>query len=105
MKVIPLKCPECGATIQVEEGRQKCFCTYCGTQLYFDDGNKTITYHEIKEHTERTIDEARIKEAENERLKMELETPQKHREEQFNYIVGGVSFVIIVIMVLKFIFA
>lgn len=60
MKVIPMKCPECGATIEVEEGRQKCFCTYCGTQLYLDDEVK----REVHEHIHHEINEADIRKAE-----------------------------------------
>lgn len=64
MMPITLKCPECGASIQVEDGRDKCFCTYCGAQLYLDDGTAKIMYHEIKEQTNRFVDEAKVKEAE-----------------------------------------
>ena len=68
MKIISLKCPECGASIQVEDDRDKCFCTYCGTQLYLDDGAK----REVHEHIYREVDEARIKEAELELEKQKL---------------------------------
>ena len=56
-KMISLICPQCGAKISIDEGRKKCFCTYCGTELLLNDNSNTITY--------RTIDEARIKESED----------------------------------------
>lgn len=71
MKMISLKCPECGADIDIEEGHKQCFCKYCGTKILIDDGNSTYTY--------RKVDEARIKEAEVDkaiRLK-ELEIEQE----------------------------
>lgn len=71
MKIISLKCPECGADIDIEEGHKQCFCKYCGTKILIDDGNSTYTY--------RKVDEARIKEAEVDkaiRLK-ELEIEQE----------------------------
>lgn len=71
MKIISLKCPECGADIDIEEGHKQCFCKYCGTKILIDDGNSTYTY--------RKVDEARIKEAEVDkaiRLK-ELEIDQE----------------------------
>ena len=52
MKLIELKCPNCGADIQVDEGRSYCFCTYCGAKAMIDDGATRI------------IDEAKIREAE-----------------------------------------
>lgn len=54
MKVISLTCPGCGANLSMEDGRKQCFCQYCGMKIMLDD--ESITY--------RTVDEARIKEAE-----------------------------------------
>jgi uncharacterized Zn finger protein (UPF0148 family) len=67
-------CPKCGAPIIFEEGRDDVFCSHCGTQVFKDDGNKTITY--------RTIDEARIKEAEvKERMQKE-----ENRQSNINFL-------------------
>lgn len=103
MKVIPMKCPECGATIQVEEGRNKCFCTYCGTQLYFDDEVK----REVHEHIHHEIDEAEIRKAEayeeieKQRLekeaelkKHEMDIQQERRTDRANYIIIAVMAVV-----------
>ena len=54
------KCPNCGANFEVEEGREFAFCGYCGTKIMLDDVR--ITH--------RIIDEARLKEAEIEQIKM-----------------------------------
>lgn len=56
MQLVPIVCSKCGGTIQAPAGEKSCFCTFCGTQLLIDDGSKTVTY--------RTVDEARIREAE-----------------------------------------
>ena len=56
MELIPISCPRCGGSIHVPAGRKTCFCTYCGSQLYADDGSTVVEY--------RVIDEARIREAE-----------------------------------------
>ena len=55
-KIISIKCPECGGVLEVHEGSPFYFCSYCGTKVLVDDGNKTETC--------RKVDEARIKEAE-----------------------------------------
>lgn len=55
-KIISLKCPECGATLDVEEGKKFYFCNYCGSKILIDDGNTN--------NTNRIVDEARIREAE-----------------------------------------
>lgn len=74
VKIISLKCPECGADISIEEGHKQCFCQYCGAKILIDDGS-TI-------HTYRKVDEARIKEAEVDKLirLKELEIKQKEAE-------------------------
>ena len=32
IKFVSIKCPECGATLDIEEGRKQIFCSYCGTK-------------------------------------------------------------------------
>ena len=73
MKLISLKCPECSSNLQIEEGRDKCFCQYCGHKIFLDDGSVETTY------IYRKVDEARIKEAEVDKLirLKELEIKQK----------------------------
>ena len=54
-----ITCPQCGATVKCEEGREKLFCSYCGTLIVVSNDN---------EHIYRHIDEADIKRAETERI-------------------------------------
>ena len=42
MEIIPLKCPSCGADIISDNKHELRFCSYCGTQLHFDDGHRSI---------------------------------------------------------------
>ena len=37
MKIISLRCPQCGADLNVESSRQFIFCEYCGQKIYIDD--------------------------------------------------------------------
>ena len=55
IKFTSVKCPECGASLPIEEGREKLFCSYCGVQIIMTNEN---------EHIYRHIDEAKIKQAE-----------------------------------------
>lgn len=75
-KIISLKCPECDATLDVEEGKKFYFCNYCGSKILIDDGNTN--------NTNRIVDEARIREAEIEReLRLkEMELDNKKEEIQ-----------------------
>ncbi len=66
-----VKCPECGASLPIEEGRNQVFCSYCGTK---------VLVHNDNEHIYRHIDEAGIKQAETDRLVKlrELEMAEKN---------------------------
>ena len=59
IQFVTIKCPECSADLQIEDGREYAFCTYCGAKVMIANDN---------EHIYRTIDEARIKQAETDRL-------------------------------------
>ncbi len=74
MKVISVKCPACGADLDIEEGRKQAFCTYCGAKILLENENERVF---------RTIDEAGIKHAETERMVMlkKMELLEKQRED------------------------
>ena len=59
MKLISTMCPECGAALDVEEGRKQIFCTYCGAKVLLHNENEFII---------RSIDEAEVKHAETEQM-------------------------------------
>lgn len=37
VQMIPLKCPKCGADLEIKEGTKICYCSYCGTKIVVDD--------------------------------------------------------------------
>lgn len=61
ISVKTISCPQCGANVKCEEGREKLFCSYCGALIIVTNEN---------EHIYRHIDEADVKRAENERIEM-----------------------------------
>ncbi len=72
VRLISVKCPECGATLNVEENREQAFCSYCGTK---------VLLHNENEHIFRHIDEAGVKQAETDlivRMK-QMEFAEKKR--------------------------
>lgn len=73
MKAYEVKCPECGAALDVSDGRKQIFCSYCGTKILLDDGV------ERKEITNRYVNEAEITKAQAsvELERMRLEHRQK----------------------------
>ena len=73
VKFTSVKCPECGANLPIEEGRERMFCSFCGTQIIMTNKN---------EHTYRHVDEAEVKRAETEQLihLKELELEEKENE-------------------------
>ena len=52
VKFTSVKCPDCGAVLPIEEGRNQVFCSYCGSKIIITNEN---------EHIYRHIDEAEIK--------------------------------------------
>ena len=57
LKMNSIKCPDCGASLPIEEGRTQIFCSYCGGKVIVTDENEIkLTY--------KRIDEAEIKKAE-----------------------------------------
>ena len=40
VKLIYVKCPECGAALDIEEDRKEAFCSYCGTKVLLYNENE-----------------------------------------------------------------
>lgn len=59
VKIIALKCPQCGADLEIAQGKEVIYCTYCGTKIIVDNEN---------EHVYRHIDDADIERAKTERM-------------------------------------
>lgn len=86
IQFIAMRCPACGAEINVESGREFSFCTYCGSKILMNNDN---------EHIYRNIDEARIKETETERMirlrELELEEKENSRGRKSSFIAYGIA--------------
>ena len=99
VEVKTIKCPNCGASLPIEEGRKSIFCSYCGSKLQLHDSN---------EYTVNIRDEAEIEHAETERIltlkQMELEESRRAASNnmvtlatklKIGLIAGGVLLVVI----------
>ena len=77
IKVYSVKCPECSATLPIEEGRKQMFCSYCGAKIIINNENEYIYRH---------IDEAELTQAETDRLvelkKLEMEEKQREKDDK-----------------------
>lgn len=59
-------CPECGKQLIVADpSRQFMFCEYCGTKINLNVNVNVNLNYSKSEHTERIVDEAKIKSADN----------------------------------------
>ncbi|MCF0133064.1 MAG: hypothetical protein HUJ72_04290 [Blautia sp.] len=73
VSLVQLKCPSCGADLEIQEGRDYTFCQFCGTKVQIQNDHEYVYRH---------IDEAGLKRAETERMvKMkELEFEEEKRK-------------------------
>lgn len=93
VKFIAVKCPECGANLQIEEGREHMFCSYCGAKIMMTNDNEYIYRH---------IDEAEVKQAETERMvelkKLEMEEKERASRNDAKKVKIKISLVLVAIM-------
>ena len=72
-----LKCPSCGADLDLTIESEYFFCPFCGSKITMTDQKITI------EHIERKIDESRIAEVEYQRYRYERDLKrEEQRQEQ-----------------------
>lgn len=84
MKLVEMKCKNCGAVLEVEEDAQEVKCKYCNTIFKIDDEVQHIQYDNA-EKTGYDFEMGRIKakqEMEQEAQRIKLEEDKKKRQEQ-----------------------
>ncbi len=93
MEIKKITCPGCGATF--ESNKNISFCSYCGSKLFFDNGNKNINYNY------KTEDVAKIKEIE---VNRELELNKREEEARNLKKADKTMLLILLVLVIMFIF-
>ena len=106
MNLVHLRCPDCGAELEVDSSREFCFCQYCGTKIIFEDQNasvrrtkarlKTIdkfldqreAQHARKIDAQKLRDEAKIKAQERKQEFKERKFEEKQRTKKRNMIIS-----------------
>lgn len=100
INVKAVTCPSCGASLDVEEGRQQIFCSYCGTKVMIQNENEVVYRH---------IDEAELKQAETDRMvqmkKLEMAEKSMAANEKTKSLKIKVSIGLGVLMVASFAFS
>lgn len=79
MELKAIKCPNCGADVDIIEGKEFMFCGYCGTKIAITDENTVTIRHE---------DVAELKRIELE--KEEAARQRKHIALMFPFVLGVV---------------
>ncbi len=100
IQFVSVKCPDCGAELSIDNAREFAFCTYCGAK---------VMVHNDNEHIYRNIDEARIKEAETERIlrlrELELEEKENNRGRKSTLVAYGIALAFVLVGAIICIFA
>ena len=90
VRLISVKCPDCGAALQFEEDRKTAFCSYCGAK---------ILLHNENEYIYRSVDEAGLKQAENDRIYMAKRLEMEERENRHHRMLTFIWLFITIVMV------
>jgi uncharacterized Zn finger protein (UPF0148 family) len=53
MNLVTIKCPGCGASLELNEERTTAYCSYCGRKLYVDDENAQDAAYEARQRKKR----------------------------------------------------
>lgn len=99
MKLKTLRCPNCGATLEIEDGLDTFFCKYCGHHIILEDQSDAAYKAKVKvkymEHKERLQD----KRNEQERYKMEFH--QKDERHSSALLLGFTGAIVLLFIIMS----
>lgn len=102
MKLVPVKCPNCGASMEVNEDTTTCACPACGSNIVIEDGpvTKTIERTEIADEAkiehEKGVHDYKMKALEFEIMKLKFRIQPKW------IIIGSIALVAIMFVGIYF---
>ena len=102
MRMYLLKCPECGAELEVEPERVSCFCSYCGSKVYLDDNTKRVEITKNIKYHKTYTNEAKIKDIESRERMFDKQFAAEIESEKRKRRAGFRTFLIVAICVVLF---
>lgn len=100
MKLLTLKCPNCGSSLEIENGIDIFFCKYCGHKIMLEDQSPEAINAKVSikgmEHKERLVD----KEHEQERYKLMMKEKQKKHDDKMVLLVMCMMFFVALICII-----
>ena len=86
MKLVTLRCPNCGASLEIDNGIDTFFCMHCGHKIVLDNQSRAAIEAKVKikgmEHEERLVD----KRHQQERYKMEFASKEESKSNKYFWI-------------------
>ena len=53
IELVTVRCPECEANLQIEDGRSSKFCTYCGMKLMIENNCEKIIRRSMRQDSKK----------------------------------------------------
>ena len=100
MKLITLKCPGCGATLDVNKELETATCNYCGKKIMVEDENCSKEERIIKTIGKEIEKFRNYKSSEEYQKKLEIKHKEDMRSLKFLGIVYGSIFAFIIILLI-----
>ena len=98
MNLIHLRCPDCGADLEVDNNREFCFCQYCGAKIILEESDASVRRTKARLKTiDKFLDQReaqQIRKMEDRQLREEAAREERRRKDEkdrkdFNHFMIG----------------
>lgn len=106
MRLIQMKCSNCGAPLDINLDHLQAYCPYCGQKLLIDIDklNEIIAEKEKTKRTQMTVDrDVKIEEIKNKGEQIKSESKTAESKYALYMIIAGILFFIIASILIQFI--
>lgn len=86
MNLVHLRCPDCGAELEVDSNREFCFCQYCGAKIILEESDASVRRTKARLKTiDKFLDQReaqQIRKMEDRRLREEAAREERRQREE-----------------------
>lgn len=105
MELRTLKCPNCGGSLEIEDGIDTFFCKFCGQKILLEGQSKELINAKVKIKEFQHQENIQQSKADLTKYKIDAKSAESERNDKLRFVVVIGMFIVVIIITLYLVFS